>query len=265
MGNLRKGRQPLMRRIRIGVSYILGKNIGGRFFVPRKEQIALVSYPKSGNTWLRAIIANLLSGKDLSLNAVEVSVPDIYKKRVSYLNRNMTPFFKSHEYYTPSYNKVVYLVRDPRDIIGSYYSYQKKLKQIPDDIECIEQYMSLFLSGDNSSYGDWASHVNSWLEIENLILIKYEDLKTAPISVLKKICDFSNIRVDDAEIKKALTACTIERMKDKEHGWDEMKGASESGFFRNGNVGGYKSEISVDAVQKLEKQWAKVMKKLDYL
>ena len=41
------------------VKYILGLDLGGRRFTTFEDDMFLVSYPRSGNTWVRFLLANL--------------------------------------------------------------------------------------------------------------------------------------------------------------------------------------------------------------
>ena len=53
---------------------------------------------------------------------MEYIIPDIYKNTEKDLKVIKRPrVLKSHEYYDPRQKKLIYLVRDPRDVVISYY------------------------------------------------------------------------------------------------------------------------------------------------
>ena len=82
------------------------------------DDVWIVSYPKSGNTWTRFLIANLTSGGErVDWTNIDRRVPDIYQGRDSLYQSLPRPrYFKSHEAYRPEYRRVVFIVRDPRDV-----------------------------------------------------------------------------------------------------------------------------------------------------
>ncbi|MEW5829619.1 MAG: sulfotransferase domain-containing protein, partial [Chloroflexota bacterium] len=93
-------------------------------FGSKPSQHFLVSYPKSGNTWMRILLANLLSenNEEIDLRNVGKYVPDIYidsqvrfiRDRNSFFNRLPIQFVKTHHPYLKFYKdkKIIYVVRD---------------------------------------------------------------------------------------------------------------------------------------------------------
>ncbi|HEX3010408.1 MAG TPA: sulfotransferase domain-containing protein [Syntrophomonadaceae bacterium] len=122
------------------------------------EIIWLASYPKSGNTWFRSFISNLLSEKDnpvninamltdgiassrgifddwagieasdLTFDEIDLIRPDIYKRMIDEAKRNL--YIKVHDAYTylpdsrplfPGHRaKAIYLIRNPLDVAVSF-------------------------------------------------------------------------------------------------------------------------------------------------
>ena len=92
------------------------------------DDIFLVSYPKSGNTWVRFLLANLLKEGDelIDFKSAIKYVPEIGIHNDELVNLKRPRIIKSHELYNAKYPKVVYIVRDPRDVYVSYFHYLKK-------------------------------------------------------------------------------------------------------------------------------------------
>src|SRR5438270_613556 len=95
--------------------------------------VLLVSYPRSGNTWLRFLLANALRPAQVATFAdVGAVVPDIYDEPDRDLLRRPVPrVLKSHEPFDERYRRVLYLVRHPADVAVSYYHYLIKMRQLP--------------------------------------------------------------------------------------------------------------------------------------
>jgi hypothetical protein len=98
--------------------YVLGWDRAGRDFRVYPDDVFVVSYPRSGNTWTRFLIANLIYQDDpVTFANVEQRIPDIYTSSKRHLKKLPRPrMIKTHEYFDPRYKKVVYIVRDPRDV-----------------------------------------------------------------------------------------------------------------------------------------------------
>ena len=92
------------------------------------DDIFLVSYPRSGNTWIRFLLGTLITEKKIDWENMELGIPDIYRNtNKKLLKYNRPRFIKSHHSFDERYSKVVYLVRDVRDVIISYYNFYLKL------------------------------------------------------------------------------------------------------------------------------------------
>ncbi len=82
------------------------------------DDVFLTSYPRSGNTWMRFLVGNLVHEKEaVTFLNLERLLPDMY----IHSDRDMRSMphprvIKSHECFDPRYKRVVYIVRDPRDV-----------------------------------------------------------------------------------------------------------------------------------------------------
>src|SRR5271154_1316263 len=154
----------MIQRFIAGTKRALGLHHPGRNLDVFPDDTFLVSYPKSGNTWTRFLIANLVypaSHPDFS-NINEL-IPDpeaLSKRHLKFLPRPR--ILKSHQYFDPRYQKVIYIVRDPRDVVLSEYYFDIKRRAISDDYP-LQQFVSRFVRGElNHSYGTWGENAASW-------------------------------------------------------------------------------------------------------
>jgi hypothetical protein len=198
--------------IRKIVRFVLGTDVAGRELAVRPDDTFIVSYPRSGNTWTRFLIANLLHPQEeVSFANIERLIPDIEAQSSRYMKRIPSPrVIKSHEYFDHRYPRVLYIVRDPRDIALSYYNFQRKYRQIADDYP-LPRYVSDFVGGRLSSadWGTWGENLGTWLVREcrpGFLLLRYEDMVEQPARELAKIAEFFHV-----EAKPELLASAIER------------------------------------------------------
>ncbi len=107
----------------------MGQVPAGRRLTVFPDDVFLVSYPRSGNTWTRFLIGNLLDQEDpITFANIESRIPEIYFFPDKVLRRLPRPrILKSHEYFDHRYKRVVYIVRDPRDVATSMYHYSREL------------------------------------------------------------------------------------------------------------------------------------------
>ena len=226
----------------------------------------IVSYPRSGNTWIRFLIGNLLSDNEpVTFANVERRVPDIYQNTAYALQASPRPrFLKSHEYFDPRYPKVIYIVRDPRDIAVSYYHYSRKTRQLGDS-DPIERFVEDFVAGKVFTIGSWAENVGSWIgakadDPDRFLLLRYEDLLATPVVELEKIAKFLNINASDTRINKAVELSTAEQMQEIERKTAKQWVATKNDrpdipFVRKARSGTWKEELPLVSINLIESRW----------
>jgi hypothetical protein len=128
-----------------GVKRGLGLHRPSRSLLIMPDDVFLVSFPKSGNTWTRFLLANLISPDQPATFAnIRRIIPDpeaTNKREFKRVSR--ARIIKSQECFDPRYPRVIYIVRDPRDVAVSLYHYHHKLKKIADE-SSIENFVARF-------------------------------------------------------------------------------------------------------------------------
>jgi hypothetical protein len=202
------------------------------------DDIYLVSYPRSGNTWVRFMLANLLSPAEAGVTFQNIKhfVPDIHQDldRIESLPRPR--FIKSHAPAEPRYPRVIYIVRDGRDVYVSYYHYQRQ--QLPPDTEFAD-----YLSREHWPCS-WNEHVMSWLNLnwdrDRFLLVRYKQLYENPERELRRIAAFSGLDVSKAQIIEAIHNASFESMRKIEETLGHPRQDRFSGpFVRRGQMGNW--------------------------
>jgi len=238
------------------------------------DDVFIVSYPKSGNTWARFLIGSLYHQNSLVdfLN-IEQKVPDIYKNSDSKLLKIKRPrILKSHEYLDPRYKKVIYIVRDPRDVAVSYYHHAIKFGDIAADYP-MSRFVTRFIDGEIDPYGTWYENVASWLHTrgsaENFLMLRYEDLLNNTQHVLIEVAKFLelNINIDvlDGVIEHS-SLDSMQRLEQKQsYLWSSTRNIrKDKPFVRVGKSGGWKSELPASSARSIEEKWGSLMSELGY-
>jgi hypothetical protein len=237
----------------------------------RPQDAFLASYPRSGSTWLRFILFEILTGEDSGFQNIEKRLPEIE------MHRGVPPILpgggrliKTHEKYRRDYKKAVYLVRDLRDVALSNY------------VRAVESGLAPFVSkGDFDSFllsllegralamGSWQEHLRSWLESPlakngNLMFIRYEELRENPEQIVGQLLQFLGLSPDVRIIRKAIESNTLLQMRAKEDRAMKAgvhspllechKSADEDGrFVRKGAVGGWRGKLTVAQVKIIQR------------
>lgn len=233
----------------------------------------LVSYPKSGNSWVRFMIANIMSGEKVDFTSVQKYCPEYETQQELLLNlRGENPrFIKSHSPNNPKFKKVVYLVRDVRDVAVSYFYHYKKFSTQNQNL-LFEDFLQLFFSGD-LQFGDWKSHVENWtnLSIDNrkVLVVKYEDLLENTFSSIKEIVNFSSINADEEAIKMAIENSSfknLQKIEKKDQLTNSILKNSDPkiNFIRRGKSGGFKEEMTESMQIAFWKRYGKTLKQFGY-
>ena len=268
-----KARQ-FLGRIRLGINHALGRQPMTKTFTTYPDDVWLVSYPKSGNTWTRFLIANLVAGgKTVDWTSIERIVPDIYINREEHVKPLPRPrYFKSHEGYRPEYRRVLFIVRDPRDVAVSYYHFIRKTNTLPIDASMAD-FMKKFLDGTIDPYGNWGENVGSWLgarrDTADFLIVRYEDLLENTEVELARIADMLRIAADDKLLHHAIENSRADRMRELEQaqrGAHKMLKTTRADipFVRAAKSGQWRTELPAEAVRQIESAWSPVMRELGY-
>lgn len=245
----------------------------GRAIKVFDDDTFITSYPKSGNTWMRFLIGNLLYD-DFSFVNMESLIPDIYINKNKELFKVKRPrILKSHEYFDYKYKKIIYIVRDPRSVAVSYYFHQKKMNKIPSNMT-FSEFLILFLNGKVDSYGTWSENVLSWVCVkethkDDFLLLKYEEIKTNPLDALQQVSNFLSIPFTEEKIKRAIEKSSIKSMqKNEKENAGKIKALNNSdqnaSFVRKGKTDEWKDFFTDKEIMLLNDTFGHAMKKLGY-
>jgi hypothetical protein len=179
---------------------------------------------------------------------------------------------KSHEPFDVRFKKVIYLVRDPRDVAVSEYYFDLKKRYVAADTT-LEQFIKLFVAGTSSGYGSWWEHVASWIGPRNgnpnFLVVRYEDLLAEPVVETAKIAEFLGIKADEERLRTAVERSSADRMRKIEKQdadkWTGTKNTrKEIPFVRAAKSGGWKESLPSALVEEIEVAWFPLMNFLGY-
>ena len=250
-----------------------GKVIAGRRLTVFPDDVFIVSYPKSGNTWARFLIGNLFhDGEPVTFANVEERVPSIYVHPDRVLRR-LPRILKSHECFDPRYRRVIYIARDPRDVALSYYHHCIKMRWLPDTCT-LEEFVPRFMAPEfEINFGTWADHLLSWLGTRgtsgDFLLLRYEDLLENPETELARIAGLLNIKATPERLERAIKLSSADRMRDLEKAqgdkWELIKDSRpDKMFVRSAKSGGWRKALTPASAAMIVAAWGPLMERLGY-
>ena len=223
--------------------------------------IWLASYPKSGNTLLRSMLAAYLFSNDgnyffgliknikqfphgglfmkqgIDIKDHNETIKNYIKVQETFNKRDSVQFLKTHSYLF-NFNKkfpftnlnnslgVIYIVRDPRNVVNSFSKFKNAT------IDKTADFM-INSSGDGLTWTNtWSNNFQSWKlfkEYGRYMLIKYEDLinnrELIFLNVLKFIHKLNNSKftLDKDKFDNVIKTTSFDNMQklEKETGFGE--------------------------------------------
>jgi hypothetical protein len=253
----------------------------------------IASYPKSGNTWLRFLVCNLLFGRQESAESLNSLVPDIHEMGAAAKAPIPPGFYKTHFPWSarlPSADHTVgaiHVVRDPADVLISNFFYsQRSAEQSDESGTKFERYVEDFIAGRGDrrwvelGMGTWDDSARSWLDASlgfPVVKLRYEDMSADPHGACRRIADLLRPQSTDAEIAEAVRNASFQRMRDIERADIRAKrvgifykpylqSSIDSGhrFMRRGIPGDGRARLTPDQRARLNAAFGSLIAELGY-
>jgi hypothetical protein len=264
----------MFERIKAGTKLFFRSHSPGRSLQIFPDDVFLVSFPKSGNTWTRFLIGNLAHPETpATFGNIHELVPDPEGTAKKLFDRMPRPrIIKSHECFDPRYPRAMYIVRDPRDVALSQYHYHRKCRKIDDDYP-IERFIDRFLAGQTCPHGSWGENVSTWLVTRRndprFLLLRYEEITADTPRELSKIAVFVGIDTTPEKIRQAVERSSAENMRKLEQAQSHLSTLTKTSrkdlpFVRAAGAGGWRTGLPQPLVAKIESAWAPLMQSLGY-
>ena len=253
------------------VKRIVRSSLHRAFGIVPQTDYYLVSYPKSGRTWLRMMIGTAIS-KDLRL-----SVPDPTDFSMMYHHSWSVPIMKAtHDddahvkttaeikFNTETYrnSRVILLVRDPRDVIVSLFFHWRFRSRNRHPLMPIFETPDDLMRSERGGLDGLIKFYNVWAENhqvpKNLLIVSYEDMSKDPKVELQRCLSFLGFDVSDKNLNLTLELSRFDRMREFEQAGTISPRLTpgdhanpDSYKTRRGIVGGYADYLAADAISEM--------------
>ena len=236
-------------------------------FLPGKiypDDTFIVSYPKSGNTWVRFLVANLLKkhSEEIDFYTSNKYVPEVGRQAELIKNLRRPRVMKSHAPYIGDYPRVIYVVRDGRDVYVSYYFHM--LKKLP-----LGTTFQEFMKRQDHFPCLWGEHVSSWLfrqpQLSKMLVIRYEDLVSDCFEQIKRIAEFIGFETGEYQLRCAVEASSFDNMRRLEiQKGRPYKDDGPEVFVRKGQPGNWKEVFGSEEKRLFKNSEGQILIRLGY-
>jgi aryl sulfotransferase len=274
--------------------------------------IWLASYPKSGNTWFRVFLTNLLRDSEAPASINELKTTPIASARVIFdtcmgfdaadltadeidrlrpelyihlaENAKEPLFMKIHDAYTEVADNMplipakathgaLYFIRSPLDVAVSFAhyngsDYDTTISGMADDTFAFCRKPDRLHIQLRQKLLSWSRHVLSWVDSAPfpVCLLRYEDMKMQPRETFEKAVRFAGLPHTREQIQKALDFSSFDMVQQQEEaeGFRENS-PSSSLFFRKGQIGSWREELSEKQARQIVQDHHEVMLRFGYL
>ena len=265
----------------------------------RRAQFLIIGHPKSGNTWLKAMISRLYQirydlpeSKLINTDEFARKIPAIPRLAAtngvySYEGEVGKLLAVGAEDNALRQKPVMFLARHPIDIAVSWYHQftkrQSRAKQelinhsIAHPINRHTIGMWEFVRSSDIGLEFLIDYQNSWAQniaaLPNGLLIKYEELRAEPVPTLHKIVQHMGADFSEDEVRAAVEWGSFDNLRKLEtsgtfsQGGMKLVDRNDPSTYkvRRGKVGGYREDFSPEQVAELEALVrAKILPELGY-
>ncbi|NXX41810.1 ST3A1 sulfotransferase, partial [Tricholaema leucomelas] len=244
------------------------------------SDVFIATYPKSGTVWTQNILSLIIheghrNGTENIENMERIPWLEYKSSTKEYTKLPSPRVFATHlpYYLVPRdlRNKrasVIYVTRNPKDVMVSYYHFSKYLNSL-EEIPDFNLFMERFLSGKVLG-SSWIDHVSGWFshaEDFNILFLTYEEMKKDLRSAVLKICKFLGRKLSKEEVDSVVTQASFENMKkdpraNYENLPDDVVAKHKGCFLRKGTIGDWKNTMTVAQSERFDQALMEKIKAL---
>jgi hypothetical protein len=244
------------------------------------DDVFIVTYPKSGTTWLQMILYQLTTDGEIRFAHIDEVSPHLEETLVPHGRRisdlpGPPRVVKSHLAYRDipkGPGRYIYCTRNGLDVAVSYYHQSRKW--LPQNRVPPDEFFRRFMAG-RVPYGSWFEHVAGWLRNEDhldVLVVNYEELSADLEAGVRRIADFCGIPIDPAAMPRILERCSFAFMREHDEKFAierrmlpqpvSTPADPPPAFIRQGKVGGWREELDAGSAEEFQAEFDRWLRDL---
>ncbi|OUC45130.1 sulfotransferase domain protein [Trichinella nativa] len=222
-----------------------------REFHFRPTDILIISYPKSGTTWVSELLSQLCHSEQVKQKPLHERVPwlemdnkyawvrafwlwQMFSKLFNSFTNPITPIALNEENNNPRIwfthlplellpteavhgkCRIIYVYRNPKDTAVSYYHFHRMARFLGQQDFSWEHFFTLYISG-KVYCGSWFEHLKSYWRLgqinQNMLFVNYEEMKKNLTFQIQRICKFLQLNLSAEIVQKTMDKVHFQNMK----------------------------------------------------
>lgn len=264
---VRKAGAELLRLVPGSAALRLKRDLRDAAWLSEADAV-VISFPKSGRTFVRAMLARLyqrrfgVDEKQLLefpiLRNAPAEAPLVLFTHAGDAMRRPGEILVDPRDYTDK--KVILIARHPADISVSRHHHLKHRSRDMARRRLADQPLDRFVWAEQGGIPSIVTFLNQFAALPGVTLIRYEDFLTDTRASLKKLADAVGLSVDPADLEDAVGFGQLDNLKALEReGYftsarlRRARGKDEkSGKVRSGTSGGYRTQLGPDETARID-------------
>ena len=247
----------------------------GLAFQPQSTDVIISPYSKSGTTWLQQMVHALRTRGDMDFREITEVLPWLEMAHDLGLDLEASQIwnpraYKSHLAWddVPKGGKYIYCIRDPKDVVISFFHFFEGFMFEPGSITLREFAEEFFMKREGlRSY--WAHVASWWRQGDNpqVLMLCFEEMKIDLAETVRRVANFIEIDLDEELFNIAMEHSSYDFMKAHAQHFDEylslaylerhcgMPAGGTSSKVRKGNAQDHKKELPQDISDAMDAIW----------
>ncbi|XP_060606309.1 amine sulfotransferase-like [Ruditapes philippinarum] len=158
--------------------------------------------------------------------------------------------------------KIVYICRNPKDVVISYYRFMDYAKMLEEEFSTFDDFVHCFVKGIKLYRCPWQRHVQEYWEHKNdsnVLFLQYEVVVEDMVAAIKRMANFLGRHLKEEDILKIAESCHVDTMRsnpmvnyDCYKDIKDLNPNADGVFINKGKPGVWRDRLTLEQSQKID-------------